>query len=399
MNKIYCNRFNIFSYILKFIMKLYKLARKKHNDSDNNDKITSKIIFLLSKKKDYERIIKIYNNIDDYKSLYIKFLITSRMHNHRIYNTSIENSYRNIYYKTRELTVLMRFFEFLTQKYGYKSKKVKELITSIIDNKSILYLSKKKRIKLYTAILVNNIFNNDIEKLNFYNYFNIETKKIHNIYLCHDSYANKNNNSIYNGSLIYEKLKIMQENFEKLLSDNKNKICVVGNAPTEINTFHGNIIDNFPIVVRFNNYSLEYPKDYGKKVTIHVRVANNEIQIKNINKHYFTVFTKNNFLYLGPEQYFYSLPFFMSERNFTFIPNSIFAELIQKLSRLPSSGLLFLYYLYKINGIIDSKSIFGFSYNTDVSFNSHYCDENLYSYRHLHDADREAKIFLKIIGG
>ncbi|WP_352072560.1 hypothetical protein [Escherichia coli] len=44
------------------------------------------------------------------------------------------------------------------------------------------------------------------------------------------------------------------------------------------------MIDSKKTVIRINNYTLDYPDDYGTKQDIWVRVANKEVSNKNLKK-------------------------------------------------------------------------------------------------------------------
>ena len=60
----------------------------------------------------------------------------------------------------------------------------------------------------------------------------------------------------------------MNEQFSELILN--NKFCVVGNSPKELGTGNGSLIDSHDIVIRFKNYDTteDYSEDYGQKTNV-----------------------------------------------------------------------------------------------------------------------------------
>ena len=159
----------------------------------------------------------------------------------------------------------------------------------------------------------------------------------------------------------------MTEDFADLITN--NKFCVVGNSPKEVGTGNGPVIDSYDIVIRFKNYDIseEFAADYGTKTDI-----------------WSTPFNQTQF-YRDPAQYRASLcclPLNIPRWKMRFprtnidypllgryegiiqyIPFRIFEEVWHQYPiGQPSSGVITLYWMYKILGRpLNKKDMFGFS--------------------------------------
>lgn len=142
----------------------------------------------------------------------------------------------------------------------------------------------------------------------------------------------------------------------------KNKtMCIVGNSPCELNKSNGKFIDSHDVVIRFNDYSLNFQKDYGKKVNIWVRATNDDVistlQEKNLKAHDKIVIRASN------KNNQKSIDFYNKcGYDYLILPIEYEVELSKKIKAIPSTGLLFLFYLKenKINMV--ESNIFGFSF-------------------------------------
>ena len=98
----------------------------------------------------------------------------------------------------------------------------------------------------------------------------MKSRKINNL-LNIKSHKNKNKNkknSITRKNFSNNKtLKNKQEKSE----EEKNKIILVGNAPTNLDNEFGNLINSYDIIIRFNEFVIkEYEKNIGTKTSIWV---------------------------------------------------------------------------------------------------------------------------------
>lgn len=154
------------------------------------------------------------------------------------------------------------------------------------------------------------------------------------------------------------------------------KICVVGNSPKEIGLGKGKLIDSYDIVVRFNDFSTEYPNDYGIKTNVWVRASNDNVletlEQKNNCKFDLIIvrsYHKNN------EK---SLNFYMNQQyNYLVLDVSYEDELSKKIKAIPSTGLLFLYIMKKLKLKVD---VFGFDFFNDKN-NVKYKTQHYYNYK------------------
>lgn len=190
---------------------------------------------------------------------------------------------------------------------------------------------------------------------------------------------------------------------------NTNDFCVVGNSPCEIGKNQRAIIDSYKYVIRFNDFSLSptYTKDYGNKVNIWIRATNDQVITSLKEKH--AIIGKFDLVVLRAEndKNIKSREFYEKNKiNYCLMPAKLEAELFNKLGASPSTGLLFLYWIYKLNGEVklNKKQVYGFSgfsenveKKEDVSI--HYFS-NKASAGYLlskHISEQEIKFFLKLV--
>ncbi|WP_409260188.1 hypothetical protein, partial [Pseudomonas sp. KCJK8806] len=156
-------------------------------------------------------------------------------------------------------------------------------------------------------------------------------------------------------------------------------------------------IDAKKLVIRINNYSLDYPEDYGSKEDVWVRVANNEVEHLRARRNKLTILAGNNFATKRKDAANYLLPLMLMRTEYTIIPSHVFQELIGKLEGLPSTGLALAYWIYKTIGPIPKEFLFGFSHlHEDANFKAHYFVDDEKAGVHLHQWDKEKRIFNQI---
>ena len=158
----------------------------------------------------------------------------------------------------------------------------------------------------------------------------------------------------------------MNTEFAELILN--NRFCVVGNSPKELGAGNGPLIDSYDVVIRFKNYdtSEQYVEDYGQKTDV-----------------WSTPFNRTQF-YRDPAQYQASLcclPLYIPrwrlhfgkwnidydllaryEDVIQYVPWKWFEEVWYKYETgQPSSGIITLYWMYKILGRkLKKEDMFGF---------------------------------------
>lgn len=139
--------------------------------------------------------------------------------------------------------------------------------------------------------------------------------------------------------------------------------CVVGNAPIEIRKNRGKEIDQCVSIIRFNDYSLAYPKDYGSKVNIWVRAKG---------------------VYTHPNKDYYNHDLIilraLDDKNlknreiweqrgqkYIVLPLEYEVELSKQLKSIPSTGILLLYIL-KENQYRIHNNLYGFTFESNQRY-------------------------------
>ena len=334
----------------------------------------------------------------DSKLRYIHYSLADWLLKHRVYSTTTEELFEKANSKSREINKNFRYTDFITQKYGFRSEKIEKNIRRLMMPDVYMHLTKNQKLRLAAMLyqrkndaqgnkVIRNIGKGFIVKntTSPYIFNKITTNKIYK-----DEY-------IARGSECYKVILRARSQFEQMILESRNSFCLVGNAPTELNLGKGKIIDSKKLVIRINNYSLDYPKDYGTKQNIWVRVANGEIGGEHARQNDLVVFAANNFATKRRDAANYFLPLTLMRKEHTVIPSHIFHELIEKLGGLPSTGLATAYWIYKIIGPIPKHFLFGFSHlQAEANFKAHYFVDSAKAGTHLHQWDNEIRIFNQI---
>lgn len=194
----------------------------------------------------------------------------------------------------------------------------------------------------------------------------------------------------------------MQSQFaDRILSS--NSFAIVGNAPTELGTNNGSIIDSKDIVIRFNNYNIssEYQVDYGSKTNIWIKSGfYHDIERRDISHYDMVIQSGINPMFRNSSFSDFILDFKMAKIDFTIIPPNIYYELISELKTSPSAGLCILFWIFKIKGKIPRDSVFGFSFGKQKKNSAeHYFINTKSKGFYPHDWEKEAFILEKIIEG
>ena len=190
----------------------------------------------------------------------------------------------------------------------------------------------------------------------------------------------------------YKYLKASEGTLEKLLKQYDNSIAVVGNSPKELNKGQGKVIDNHPLVVRFNDYSINppYDADYGSKTDIWVRSIGDWVPQRDISQYKSIMVSGLNLAHRYGEWRTIK-SYAMQSKPIELFPKKLQYELIDKLHAVPTAGISFCYTLYKTVGPLNPDSMFGFSFTDHIGENatpSHYYNNRPPSDRHNWHAER-----------
>ena len=163
-------------------------------------------------------------------------------------------------------------------------------------------------------------------------------------------------------------------------------IAIIGNANSLLDKKNGNDIDKHRYVARFNNSQIiEEKKEYiGEKFNIWICNFYNDISDReNTFEHIFCPYPLNNPKY---DNIYKRNKKLLDKFNPIIIPTDIFEELLKEIPK-PSSGISFLFWLYKVYGYINKDSVFGFSFFTGKM---HYFDESKFT---THNGKKEKYFF------
>lgn len=172
---------------------------------------------------------------------------------------------------------------------------------------------------------------------------------------------------------------------KKILKAIGDNFCIVGNSPIEIGSGRGNIIDKFEKIIRFNDFSLNYYKDYGKKVNIWVRATNDDViktlNDKKKNKYECIILRSLNKNNEESRKYWDKI-----KQEYVILPIEYERELSNKIKSIPSTGLLFLYILKENDFKVNNDNVFGFSFfdSNDLKINGsyHYFEKTEQKFKH-----------------
>ncbi|WJD64066.1 glycosyltransferase family 29 protein [Pseudomonas kurunegalensis] len=341
---------------------------------------------------------ELVNYFSKTNSRYIQYSLADWLLKHRAYDSATEAYFEKANFKCREINVNFRYTDFITQKYGFRSEKIEKSIKRMLMPDVFLCLTKNQKLRLAAMLyqrkrdgvatqLIRNVGKGYILKNTTSPY--IFNKIVSNA-IWKDEYFNR-------GSVCFKEIVRARNKFESMLVSSRYSFCLVGNAPTEIGSGNGKIIDSKELVIRINNYSLDFPEDYGSKEDVWVRVANNEVEPFRARKNKLTILAGNNFATKRKDAANYLLPLMLMRTDYTIIPSHVFQELIGKLDGLPSTGLALAYWIYKTIGPIPKDFLFGFSHlHEGANFKAHYFVDDEKAGVHLHQWDKEKRIFNQI---
>jgi len=199
------------------------------------------------------------------------------------------------------------------------------------------------------------------------------------------------------------------DRLESLKELNGKSYVIVGCGSNELKKGRGDWIDSHDFVVRFNNYILKgYEKDYGSKTDIFVSNfdkrcrKNNEAKVKEI-KNIVCAFPINDWKYIWTGNRDIEL----IEKHVTLMAPTGYINELKKLYNNPSTGLAFLWWLYKEIGVLPKDKLLGFTHFSGDALPFHYYSKKEDDIRtqivsrthaHTHQPEGEKKIFDIVIG-
>jgi len=180
--------------------------------------------------------------------------------------------------------------------------------------------------------------------------------------------------------------------------------CVVGNSPCETGKGRGRVIDSYDSIIRFNDFSTDniFSRDYGSNTNIWIRGTNDKI-VYTANQKKLLLKSLDLIVIRADRERNDKFKRYLRKRGvyFEFFPSGLELELGDKVGHCPSTGLLTLYWIYKIFGKIDEDRVFGFSFcaeNREKDPNGgqvHYYNKNNLMNPETGKVERIKKTFLK----
>lgn len=363
VKKINYLRYNRFSYYNRVLDNLALLVNERFVDD-----IVSSQSFLLKKLRFdnlflivsmrckfthdfYSKYKKKFDELSSSNFKYIKYLYASKCLSLREYTQKTEKLFLESIRANRDLISNFRYLDFVVQRYGYKDKRLNLPLRRFVDLNLSQYMTKSQKARLSSILFERGMILEGEALLKDIGKCFVANKSC---YLGLAFHANKyfkyKDSNLVLATRMYSHIQKKTLMFADFVRENKDDLCIVGNAPCELGKGNGKRIDSHKVVVRFNNYSLSNFSDYGKKETVWVRVANNEVEKKHSKSNKYTIFAGNNFDLKRRDALNYVLEPYLSRKEYTIIPSEIYHELIKLLGCLPSTGMAFLYWIYKICG-------------------------------------------------
>ncbi len=181
-----------------------------------------------------------------------------------------------------------------------------------------------------------------------------------------------------------------------------DSLAIIGNAPSEVGTNNGKLIDSFDKVIRFNNYTID--DDYGYKTTHWCRWPG--VSTKHREEEYEKVLIANPIHHpwwatLVDKPDWETLKLY--DDKIEVIPDYLYFELRDMLRKYypsytgakgPSTGICLLYWIWKERGYLDVNHIFGFNF-FDGSKPHHYFDDEKFT--NCHNGNAEEILFNYLI--
>lgn len=185
--------------------------------------------------------------------------------------------------------------------------------------------------------------------------------------------------------------------FEKLLRG--KRVAVVGNGPSEVGRKNGSRIDDYDIVIRFNDFpeTLEFREDYGAKTDVWV----SSCWTKTNWKKHVPVILAGDFFYSDefPNTWLIENLSRDSGVQVLAIPLALYQKIRRESGiKLPTLGVLVLAWIKEINPVFSVDDVFGFSFKEPVAPKKleHYYASSAMEHGTIHNLDEE-RIFLRAL--
>lgn len=196
---------------------------------------------------------------------------------------------------------------------------------------------------------------------------------------------------------LYKQVEASQKEFVRLVKEANGDVCVVGNSPIELNTGNGENIDSHNLIIRFNNYSTDYPhsKDYGTKTDIWIKSGHYaDVKRRDISDYKHIIVSGPNSIHRSPYGADLFKEYVDAGKSVGFFPHSLTTEVISKIEAPPSAGILVLYWLYKLTGPLKRENVYGFSFTDQLeNKSSHYFSDASSGDFYHHNWKAERKLF------
>jgi len=198
---------------------------------------------------------------------------------------------------------------------------------------------------------------------------------------------------------LLNKLRANDGSFEKMVRE--NSVAIVGSSPKQLGTGTGAQIDAHDFVVRFNQArpDFKFSEDYGSKFNVWVKsTANMFVKRQPFNPHIDLAIMVDGGFYKTKNLHL-RFADMASEYKLQVIPSTVFFEVISKIQRQPSLGLLMIYWMSLLRGDMkDQHNIFGISLNDQGANKTvHYYELGKKISGHRHDWDAERRLFEEIV--
>ena len=202
-------------------------------------------------------------------------------------------------------------------------------------------------------------------------YENFKDKDIHNFYPVSDFMMRK---FIDKQVIINEKIqksayvfRIIQNNmkqniWEKYLTG--KRVAIVGSSDRERGLNHGEYIDNFDVVIRFNNFKTKgYEKDYGSKVDVWTRNVDPKVDSRlELAKYVKIIMLEVDIWHYFIDNKFVDIFYqYVTQSAATVCYLNNKQKLIKEIGSYPTSGALIIDNVHEVKGIKEIE-YFGFSF-------------------------------------
>lgn len=198
---------------------------------------------------------------------------------------------------------------------------------------------------------------------------------------------------------MYNRLRANDGAFEAIVRS--GSFAIVGSSPNQIGLGRGSRIDSHDYVVRFNQArpDASFAEDYGQKFNVWVKSAANLMVKRQPRREGIELaLMHDSGLFLQKDMY-YRLKDMDADYKLQLIPRTMMFEVIARIKRQPSLGLLVTYWASTLrNDLRNQKQIFGISLNDQAPNQTvHYYDPNYRGTGHRHDWDAERSLFDEIV--